>query len=262
MENNGILLYGIGDVKDNDILDMGGMDEKFKLYYIEHSGLYAIVSDVSLDEYGEEAMAVKGEDIDWLKEKAVIFMDVILKINSLTRIIPMKFLTIFHTKDRVEDVIDENKEMFLNTLNKIRNKKELSLKIYCDDKIYKEKIMAEEIAKFEASLVGKPKGAAFFLKKKFDGELNDRIQNRICDIANNMAESLTTLVEEMRSNKLLAKEITGISTPMILNNAYLVDNDREALILARVEELKMEYENCGFAIELSGPWPPYSFCEP
>ncbi len=261
MEIGGILLYGIADEQDNSILEISGMDEKQKLYYIEHSGLYAIVSNVSLVEYGEEAMAEKSEDIDWLKEKAVIFMDIILKINTLTRIIPMKFLTIFNSSERVKEIIEENREMFQTNLAKIKNRKELSLKIYCDDKIYKEKTMAEEVKKFEEGLKGKPKGAAFFLKKKFDGELDDKIQNRIYDLSNKMAESVMDFVVEKKVNKLLAKEITGITTPMILNYAYLVDSEKEELLAGKVEELKHKYGSCGFMIELSGPWPPYSFCE-
>jgi hypothetical protein len=237
------------------------MDKANHLYSMEQSGLYAIVSDVSLEEYGEDAMKDKAEDIEWLKEKAVIFMEVILKINSLCSIIPMKFLTIFTSDERVKGVITENYEKFLHNFDKIDNREELSLKIYCDDKQYKDKVMAEEIKKFEQSIIGKPKGAAFFLKKKFDGELDDKIQNRICGVANQVAEKINSLAVEVKTNKLLAKEITGISTQMILNCAYLVDNEKELQISERIEELKGDYESSGFIIELSGPWPPFSFCE-
>lgn len=261
MDNKGILLYCIANEVVNDIFDINGLDDIVKLYSIENSGLFAIVSDVSLEEYGEEAMSEKGEDIEWLKEKAVIFMDIILKINSISNIIPMKFLTIFTSEERVKSVISENYEQIIHNFNKIKTREELSVKIYCDEKIYKEKVMGEEIRNFEDSLIGKPKGAAFFLKKKFDGELDDKIQNRICSMANSLTDAISSLAADSKTNKLLAKEITGISTPMILNSAFLVDNDRQELFLAKIDEMKGDYENCGFTIELSGPWPPFSFCE-
>lgn len=261
MDQKGILLYCITNMLDERICEISGMNKANQLYSIEHSGFYAIVSDVSLEEYGEEAMAEKAEDIDWLKEKAVVFMDIILKINSICSIIPMKFLTIFTTEDRVKNVISENHEQFLHNFNKIKDREELSLKIYCDDKKYKNKVMGEEIKKFEESLIGKPKGATFFLKKKFEGELDDKIQSRIYNVANQIADHINSLAVEMKTNKLLAKEITGITEQMILNCAFLIDSDKQTQISESIDELKGDYEDNGFMIELSGPWPPFSFCE-
>ncbi|MGB8454956.1 MAG: GvpL/GvpF family gas vesicle protein [Anaerocolumna sp.] len=259
MENKGILVYCIAKELDESISEIAGLDGINKLYAVENQELYAIVSDVDLEEYGEENMAEKGEDIEWLKEKATIFMDVILKINSLASIIPMKFLTIFTSEERVKGIISDNIDQFLHNFEKIKNREELSVKIYCDDKTYKEKVMGEEISKFEKTLIGKPKGAAFFLKKKFDSELDDKIQNKICDMANRFADGISKFAVEMKSNNILAKEITGITVPMILNGAYLVNNDQSAEFTAAIDEQKGEYEDNGFIIELSGPWPPFSF---
>jgi len=261
LENTGILVYCIADTYDNSIADIVGMDGINKLYAISYENLFAIASDVNLDEYGEESMAEKGEDIEWLKEKATIFMGIILKISSASSIIPMKFLTIFTSENRVKDIITENLQQFLNNFAKIKNREELSVKIYCDDKKYKEKSMGEEIRNFEKTLVGKPKGAAFFLKKKYEGELDDKIQNKICNMANNFADEISSFAVEMKSNKVLAKEITGIDIPMVLNCAFLVDIDQKEKLTAKIDELTKEYEESGFMIELTGPWPPYSFCE-
>ena len=257
----GILLYCITNDLNKGIFDISGMDGKGKLYGIESAGLYAVVGDVALEEYGEEAMAEKGEDVEWLKEKAVMFMNIILKLHTLSDIIPMKFLTIFTSLERVKNVINENLEIFLHNFEKIQNREELSVKIYCDAKKYKDKMMGAEIANFEKSLAGKPKGAAFFLKKKFDSELDDRVSSRICNIADSFTEGLKDFAAEMKSNKLLAKEITEIPTPMILNCAFLIDNEKQELFNEKIEELKNEYEDSGFMIDLSGPWPPFSFCE-
>ncbi len=259
--NKGILLYCIANKLNEDILGINGMDGNGKLYSIECCGLYAIVGDVSLEEYGEEAMADKGEDVEWLKEKAVMFMDIILKIHTLSNVIPMKFLTIFHSEERVKNIITENLELFIHSFERINNRDELSVKIYCDGKKYKDKVMGEEIDGFEKSLAGKPKGAAFFLKKKFDSELDDRINNRICSIANSFIESLNSFAVEMKSNKIIAKEITGISTPMRLNCAFLIDKEKQEQFASKIDELKSQNKENGFMIEMSGPWPPFSFCE-
>lgn len=61
MDKKGILLYCIANEADSSIFKLSGMDESCKLYSIENSGLFAVVSNVDLEEYGEEAMALKGK---------------------------------------------------------------------------------------------------------------------------------------------------------------------------------------------------------
>lgn len=260
MGDKGRLVYCIANELNDTISEIVGMDGINKLYAICSDNLFAITSDVDLDEYSEESMDEKGEDIEWLKEKATIFMDIILKINATSSIIPMKFLTIFKSEDRVKSIITNNLEQFTYNFEEIKNREELSVKIYCDSKKYKEKIMGEEISNFEKTLEGKPKGAAFFLKKKFEGELEDKIQNRICNIANNFIDQISKLAVKMKSNKILAKEITGMEVPMIINCAFLVELDQKEKFMAEIDELVVSYEDSGFLIELTGPWPPYNFC--
>lgn len=260
MKNKGILVYCIVEKFDSSISEIEGMSTGEKLRAVGSCGLFAVVSDVDLDEYGEESVAEKGEDIEWLKEKASAFMDIMLKIMPVTQIVPMKFLTIFLTEDRVKDIITESLEHFQEIFAKIRKHKELCVKIYCDSKRYKESTVAEDIIRFEQSLTGKPKGAAFFLKKKFESELNEKIQDRIFQLCNGFSEELKGLAAEMKSNKILAKEITGIETPMIINCAYLVEDGRADDFMNKVENFRREYEKSGFTAEATGPWPPYSFC--
>jgi hypothetical protein len=245
---------------DDRIAEIEGMCKGENLRAVENGGLFAVVSNVDLGEYGEENMAEKGEDIEWLKEKASVFMDIMLKIMSVTQIVPMKFLTIFLTEGRVKDIIAERFEHFQEIFGKIRGRRELSVKIYCDSRRYKESAVAEEIDRFEKSLAGKPKGAAFFLRKKFESELDEKIQDRICRICNSFAEELKDLAAEMKPNKILAKEITGIETPMIINCAYLVEDDRTDVFMDRIQCFGREHEESGFMAEATGPWPPYSFC--
>lgn len=260
MDNTGILVYCITDRNDEKICNIRGMDGKGRLYAIENEGLFVIVSDIGLDEYGEEEMASKGEDVNWLKEKAAAFMDIILQVTAFTDIIPMKFLTIFKTEERVRSIITDNLAQFQEDFMKIKGRKELSLKIYCDDKKYKESTVAQDVEEFEKTLAGKAKGAAFFLRKKFDTELNDKIQSRICTAANSMIDSLKAECVDTKINKLLARELTGVDLPMIQNCSFLVDNKNEESFRNTVGKLADEYSTKGFMLNLSGPWPPYSFC--
>src|SRR5207247_7491191 len=54
-----------------------------------------------------------------------------------------------------------------------------------------------------------------------------------------------------------APQLTGSKAPMILNAAYLLDDERGedfATVVAALGE-----QHPGVRLELTGPWPPYSF---
>lgn len=257
----GVLLYCIADAFDIKIKEIDGMDEHSKLYVIPHKSLYAVVSNVNLEEYGEENIKVKGEDVEWLKEKAEKFMDIMLSINETSNIIPMKFLTIFITEERVQNVIEENYEGFMNNFEKISGCEEFSLKIYCDTKLFKNRFMKEEIEKYEKTISEKPKGAAFFLRKKFDSELDNKVEKKFFTMANSMISNTQKFATDMKSNKLLAKEITGISLTMISNCAFLINLKNKKDFIEYTTSLKLTYEEGGFIFECSGPWPPYNFID-
>jgi hypothetical protein len=260
LSEKGLLLYCIADNFDESLLSIKGLEETSSISAFEYKGMYAVISAVSLDEYGEESMQIKGEDVGWLTEKACRFMEIMQSINEKVVVIPMKFLTLFTSEQRIVEVIDENYEDFKDTFNKLSGREELSVKIYCSDKAFKETSMGEEIAAFEKTLAGKPKGAIFFLRKKFDGELDSRVQDKICKIANSIVEEAVPLCIEMKSLKLLAKEITGVKERMVLNCAFLVDSKEKDKFRSYFQEAKEKYKASGFNIECLGPWPPYDFC--
>ena len=263
MENTGILVYCITEEFngfDGQLPAIEGLDGGSPLYAVTAGGLSAVVSDVPLEEYGGEKMAENGENIEWLKEKAARFMEIVMEVMARTSVIPMKFLTIFLTEDRVVESLEAHRADFSEAFGRISGRDEYSVKIYCDESAYKEATLAEEVRNFEDSLAGKPKGAAFFLKKKFETELDEKLRGRICGLTNGFAEALSALASDMKINKNLAKEMTGVAIPMVLNCAFLVGAGQREAFAGEIEKIRNRYGKSGFLIELSGPWPPYSFC--
>ncbi|MPN45973.1 hypothetical protein SDC9_193552 [bioreactor metagenome] len=173
----------------------------------------------------------------------------------------MKFITIFTSEDRVKESIRENLSQFAIHFEKIQGCEEMSVKFYCDPAVYKDFYMGEELKSFEKSLAGKSKGSVFFLRKKFESEIDEKIRDRICRTANGFSEVLNEYAQDIKSNKLLAKEITGIETPMVLNCAYLVKTEQMDGFCAKCRELWENSIAKGFTIEWTGPWPPYNFCQ-
>jgi hypothetical protein len=69
-----------------------------------------------------------------------------------------------------------------------------------------------------------------------------------------------------RLEEALARHVTSTvrrggnpGSSLLLDVACLVPRDREAGFTAAVEELTAELRPSGVDVELTGPWPPYSF---
>jgi hypothetical protein len=66
---------------------------------------------------------------------------------------------------------------------------------------------------------------------------------------------------ETRLRSLLSGAATGRREAMVVNVALLVDTAGCPALHTAVGELDAHLRTEGFALELTGPWPPYSFCD-
>jgi len=73
---------------------------------------------------------------------------------------------------------------------------------------------------------------------------------------------MATLVADIRVRPILTEAASGVADPMILNAALLVSVEGEQAMHAAIEEWAARLEGDGFRLALSGPWPPFTFCEP
>lgn len=260
MENTGLLVYCVAGRDAAGLDGISGLDGVHRLRSIGNGGLFAVASEVDLGEYGEEGMAARSEDVAWITEKAGVFMDILLRVHELAPCVPIKFMTLFTAEERVRAMLEAHRDALVRDLERTRDREEWSVKVYCDDGVYKDRAAGGERAVFEKSLEGKPKGAVFFLRKKFESQLDERIHDRICEEADRMAGQLTGLSDGMKAGKLLARELSGVETPMVLNCAFLVSRAQREAFTRRAGELDREGAPSGFRVTRSGPWPPFSFC--
>ena len=260
MEEYGLFLYCIGDCNTMDT-DLIGIDGVNPVFAIAQDGLYAYVSKVDLNEYGQDSIDARLEDIRWIKDKAECFMQVIKFISEHMIVIPMKFCTIFASRERLLDMMKHYCDGWNNTMNRLRGKQEWSFKIYCDMILFSEQQMAKEREEMEKKLLGKPKGAAFFLRKKMEESMHERCQDTAMKLSNVIFDEACQYVEDFRMNKLLAKEISGREEQMMINAALLVDNNNLKEFIEGMNKLREAYKSRFFIIDYLGPWPLYNFID-
>ncbi len=241
--------------------DPGPGDGPAGLRYISAGGFFIVVKTVGDDEFSEENLKKNLADLSWLETNVREHIDVINRITEQNIVIPFKFGTIFKTEDGLEKFIDEYGDSLVENLLYVEWKEEWAVKIYCDRKILCTQIdeLSAGAADLEKQIMASSPGKAFLLKRK-KSDLVGNEMDRLCKIyGQEYYDEFLKLSDAARLSNLLPMEFSGRQDEMILNVAYLVSRERVVDLVSSVRFLKKRYGGLGFDIELTGPWPPFSF---
>lgn len=253
----GLYLYGVcPSVKTKKLPD--------KIFHIPYQDIEAIVSEVSLKEFGsEEVQRRAAEDLEWIKDKALMHEKAIETAmnNSDGLIIPMKFGTIFKDRESLMGSLKKNYLKFKNLLKSLRGKEERSVKIYLKSQLLESEIKKNSTAiqKKLKEIKSLPAGRQYFLEEEINEMIKRETKGSVNSYIPIFLKRLKQLAEELKENKILGKELTQRNDPMIFNGAFLVKKEKVDKFRGEIQKLQAEYEKIGFTFESSGPWPPYNF---
>ena len=228
--------------------DQLGINDKHKVYPISYKNLSALVSQVSLSDFGEREIKKNLKDMEWTK-KMVVAHEMIVEtlMKTCQPLLPMKFCTIFKGNKQVEGILKNRYVEFRQTLSRLKDKEEWGIKMYG-------KIPAEGKAKRKSS-----KGADYLLLRKKEDEIEKKAEQEMMRNANKVHRQLEKYAFSSVVSDLLPKKATGKTSEMMLNTAYLVPKEKLTEFKDESKRLQEEYGKLGFEINFTGPWPPYNF---
>jgi len=221
---------------------------------IEAAGLTAVAGDVGLAAFGEEALRRNLEDLDWLEATARAHHQVIDAVALQGPLIPMRLTTIYSGDAQIAAMLSERVADFRAALGRISGRTEWGVKAYAN-----RQPEANDDSAVTPGSPGPETGAgAAYLRRRCDqitAQKNAR-QETLASAEEIHAE-LSRYAAETRLHAPQAPQLTGTKEPMILNAAYLLDSAHHEEFAAAVTALGGEHP--GLRLELTGPWPPYSF---
>ncbi|OGL45054.1 MAG: hypothetical protein A2W05_08560, partial [Candidatus Schekmanbacteria bacterium RBG_16_38_10] len=253
--------------KDALAFSTRGIDGKEEIFTLAYRELETVVSKVPLEEFASEEIQRKArEDLNWIKEKALIhegvIEDAMRKNNKILSLIPMKFGTIFKEKTRLKETLNKDYSRIKEALERIRGKQEWSVKIYLKNREKFERVIKEKneaIKENEKKIASLPEGIAYFMEEELTEVISKEADKELNNIIEGLFESLRKQAVASTKNKILEKELTGRREPMILNSAYLIPDEKTEDFKKDAERLNQEIQAKGLYLEYSGPWPAYNF---
>ncbi|WP_028653509.1 GvpL/GvpF family gas vesicle protein [Nocardioides halotolerans] len=234
-------------LRAEDLADTVGFHD-VPLDVVSHRGLSAVVCDVELAEFGEEALTKNLEDLAWLEWAARTHDGVVWRVAGLATCAPLRLVTVCSDDDSVRAKVDALHGDLEAVLDRVEGRKEWSLKVLAPAPVEREPVPAPS---------GASSGADYLRRKR---EAAGR-RRELGEQALQAAEVLHRVASEhaVASRRLAPQDprLTGRPEPMVLNGAYLVEADQHESFRAAVAAAAELRDDV--SIELEGPWPPYSF---
>jgi len=234
-------------------------------------GIEAVAGEVDGD-FLDEMRGKAGEDVSWIKEKALAHELVVEEAMGLSGpgqdktipVIPVKFGVLFNSADRLAEVLRREEKAIKAVFNRIRGRQEWGVKLFLGDKrTFAERIRmeSEDLSAKHKALAALPAGRAYFMEEEFNEELERACSRRLDEEALKIFGQLASLAEEAAPAKILDGKLTGRNERMVLNAAFLVSLGRLGRFKDAVADLGAQLLPEGFLVERGGPWPAYHFTE-
>ncbi|HEX9040718.1 MAG TPA: GvpL/GvpF family gas vesicle protein [Trebonia sp.] len=275
-EDSGVWAYAIteeghlsGPEGPVDLSWLTGVGEA-KVRTVTSGGLAALVSDVSLAEFGEAALRENLENLDWLDEVAREHHYVIDAATRLFPLLPVRLATVYTGDAAVSAALTERGGQLRDALRRVGGRVEWGVKAYAAQHEPEGPNEAEgpDEAK-SADADGEPAGGsaqprteggvglAYLRRRRAQLTAARETKTAAVTGAQEVHAELTAKAADARLHPPQSPQLSGVRQPMLLNAAYLLDAAGSVAFTAAVGGQATAHPE--LRVELTGPWPPYSF---
>ncbi|SCG53551.1 GvpL/GvpF family gas vesicle protein [Micromonospora inositola] len=245
----GVWLHGVtADVDPAALAGLAGMDG-VPVRPVRAAGLTAVVSAAPLAEYGEVALRRNLEDLAWLERAARTHHTVVDALSRAGAVVPARLATVHRDDDRVARVLTARRDELSDTLARLTGREEWGVKGYV--------VPGAPPRTAEAAGDGGGAGAAYLRRRRAQLTAREEGQRIAADAAATVHTALAGYAVAARRHAPQDRRLSGAATAMVLNGAYLIDRNRLAGFSELVGALADRHPE--IRLELTGPWPPYSF---
>ena len=248
----GRYVYGIVE-QAFDVPPLDGVQPGHGLELVRGSGLGALTSSVSLDEFGEEPLRERLEDLAWLERHARLHEQVLEVVRRrTTSVIPMRLFTIYANDASVRDMLARERDFLSEALAYLTRRSEWGVKLFANGQ------PDQDGAADDDARASGP-GERYLLDRRAAGRRAEEIARELEERREDAHRRLASLAVEAKANPLQPPELAEHEGTMVMNGVYLVDDDAADDFCRAVSTLRSSWADEAVEVVLTGPWPPYNF---
>ncbi|NJL04916.1 MAG: GvpL/GvpF family gas vesicle protein, partial [Chloroflexaceae bacterium] len=260
----GVYVYGVFAPHRADALrdlPAHGVDPAYPVYLLCGNGLCALVSQVGLDQFGEDVIEANLHDPAWLEAQVRQHQAVLSALLPQGTVVPFTFGTIFHSAERVQEMLHTQAQHWHTRLAYLHGREEWGVKLFCDPDVLRTAVLRSQpqAQRLQERITQASSGTAYMLKQQLETLTKNAVEEQIQMIADTIhATLLHDAIAGVRNN-LPAPELNQTHEQVILNAAYLLLPDQLDAFRHELEQQIRAYTTYGITADLSGAWVPYNF---
>jgi hypothetical protein len=224
---------------------------------IVRADVAALVTAVDADEYSGDAPLERMGEPEWLTPRAVVHDAVITWAADRGAVVPFSMWAMFSDERAVSEMLDDRHDEFRAMLDRVSGARELCVRISADQAALANAAeqMDDRLGELERQADVASPGQAYLLRRK----LTELRRSATRDAGSRIAELAHAALSD-RSRESVAHGGSVSNEPgVLLDGAYLVENDHYDSFRSAVTALIATYGPAGLSFDFTGPWPPYHF---
>lgn len=254
-------VYGVVDSGIEEEGPLPGVDASRPVEMLREGGVAAAVSEVDLEEFGEQPLREHLRDMRWVERVARAHETVVEQIRAQATVIPMRMCTVYRSESGVREMLQSQEAALRDAIDHLDGKAEWGVKAFSDP-TEATAVAADHSAgvpEDQASAADEARGATYMRRRQGERDERARAREELDEVAAHIHEQLCTLADDGQVLPPQRPEVTGHAGDMVLNGVYLVHDDDRERFDAEVHALNAEFAALGIKLELTGPWPAYNF---
>ena len=254
---------------------VAGVDPARPPRVLRRSDLAAVAGDVALSDFGAAPLKRNLEDVRWLERIARAHEAVLDRALQAGTVVPLRLCTVFADEAAVLAMLDRERAALQAALARLEGRAEWGVKLIADPSAVRAAAggppaeparsagaSGERAAEApdRAGAPGPPgSGHAYLARKRRDRLAREEARRVAHEAARTVHAGLGAQAAAATVLRPPPRELSGEAGELVLNGAYLVDRERGGQFRALAERIGEGQRRRGLRLEVTGPWPPYSF---
>lgn len=233
-----------------------GLTPDTQLERLPQGELAAVVCRVPLAEWTGPDAEARLRDLNWLGPRAVRHEAVIELVMAQGPVLPLRFGSLFSSDASVKAWLAAETATIAAFFAESAAFEEWSLKGWLAAAQAEAALLADDP---RAKRLPASPGARYLLEQKLRQDIAKSVRSWARGVEPQVLAALSGLVARTRALRALAGDVSGRSEEVMFHQALLVPKLRRQELTDKVTELAAELQERGLTLELTGPWPLYSF---
>jgi len=240
--------FAIIPARPVDLAGVSGIDGEARLHIVQHRDLGLVVSSMHLslmDDVSEDDLSEHGA----LATLARRHDEVVRSVFEHGPVLPLRFGTVVADEDGARRLLEEQETSARRRLAHVGTHREWGVRLSRDDS-------AEEQQEQHASAATRRRemtGTSYLASRREALQQSQRAEEQTAAMTARAEDALGEHAVDV------ARRGGGPGSALLTDLAYLVPVTSEDSFLAAAERLSGEVAREGLLLEVTGPWPPYSF---